>query len=288
MGVAYGEFLGHLDTGVVKLSAACASNLGEALNAFIRLQHLLDPSIRVVWEREGDTAIVSASADPRLMARRDPIEAMLVSAHRTAERLATRPIAARLVEMPHVPTAEPSQYQRIFQADVRQTHRYAIAYNAQVLELPVVHGLGDLSACLMDHTEVAFESAATSTKQRVLSWVAEQFRAPRSDIHVMDEQATMNRAAAALGVSETTLQQQLSSEQTSFAHVLDSALRRRAELLLANSHLEVFEIGLLLGFLEQKHFERAFKQWTGQSPAAHRKLASRQFVGGDDLAHWDA
>jgi AraC family transcriptional regulator len=50
---------------------------------------------------------------------------------------------------------------------------------------------------------------------------------------------------------------------------------KRAEELLRNSAMALADLALHLGFSDQSHFSRAFKAYSGASPAAYRKRASR-------------
>jgi Transcriptional regulator containing an amidase domain and an AraC-type DNA-binding HTH domain len=45
----------------------------------------------------------------------------------------------------------------------------------------------------------------------------------------------------------------------------------RARLLLADSHLSVAEVALMLGFADQSHFTEHFRRLTGITPARYRR-----------------
>ena len=45
---------------------------------------------------------------------------------------------------------------------------------------------------------------------------------------------------------------------------------------LAENHLAIGEVAFLLGFSELSSFYRAFKRWTGTTPAAHREQTRRE------------
>jgi AraC-like DNA-binding protein len=83
--------------------------------------------------------------------------------------------------------------------------------------------------------------------------------------------------ARALGLSEKTLQRRLASENTSFANLVNEARVELARRYVLDPGLRLGDIAFRLGFAEQSGFTRAFKRWTGQSPAefreAHKKAA---------------
>jgi AraC-like DNA-binding protein len=81
----------------------------------------------------------------------------------------------------------------------------------------------------------------------------------------------MPAVARRLGQSERTLQRRLGEEGLSFQKLVDDARRELAEGLLAKSHYSLAEVAFLTGFSEQSAFNRAFKRWMNQTPAAYRE-----------------
>jgi AraC-like DNA-binding protein len=71
-------------------------------------------------------------------------------------------------------------------------------------------------------------------------------------------------------MSERTLQRHLAQAGLSFQALLDRSRQHLAEAYLRDPRLELAEIALLLGYSEQSAFQRAFKQWTGQTPRQWR------------------
>jgi AraC-like DNA-binding protein len=76
--------------------------------------------------------------------------------------------------------------------------------------------------------------------------------------------------ASKLGLSERSLHRRLKAQGQSFRSILEQAQRQLAEGLLRKSQHSIAEIAFLTGFSEQSAFNRAFKRWTGQTPAAFR------------------
>jgi AraC-like DNA-binding protein len=72
---------------------------------------------------------------------------------------------------------------------------------------------------------------------------------------------TLDRVAAALHVSERTLQRHLRDEGTSFAAVLDDERRDLAAAWLDEGRLSRTEIAYLLGFSQPSSFSRAARRW---------------------------
>jgi AraC-like DNA-binding protein len=84
-------------------------------------------------------------------------------------------------------------------------------------------------------------------------------------------EATQETVASSLNKSVSTLQRQLKAEGASYRAVLEETRRDLAERLLEEQRYALSQIAYLLGFSDQGNFSRAFKRWTGRSPAAFRR-----------------
>lgn len=80
---------------------------------------------------------------------------------------------------------------------------------------------------------------------------------------------SMDRVAAAIGVSRQTLYRRLKAEGLTFGDVHDALRKRMALDYLSAQKVSVNETAYLLGFSEASSFVRAFKRWTGRSPTAY-------------------
>ena len=82
---------------------------------------------------------------------------------------------------------------------------------------------------------------------------------------------TAKRLAARLKMSVRSLNRVLAAEGTSYQELLDGVRRDVAERHLAGDHVSFGEVAFLLGFRELSSFHRAFKRWTGRTPAQFRR-----------------
>jgi AraC-like DNA-binding protein len=78
--------------------------------------------------------------------------------------------------------------------------------------------------------------------------------------------------AARLHVSPRTLHRQLKDEGASLQALKDEVRQSSARALLLRTTRPVKQVAEAAGFQNEKSFIRAFKGWTGQSPAAFRRL----------------
>ena len=93
-------------------------------------------------------------------------------------------------------------------------------------------------------------------------------------IHQLPDGIPRQEAIAdTLHVSLRSLQRRLKEEDTSFKDLLEETRRQLALQYLRDSRRSIGEITYLLGFSEPSNFTRAFKRWTGKSPAQYRMTA---------------
>ncbi|MBR9920488.1 MAG: AraC family transcriptional regulator [Bacteroidetes bacterium] len=74
-----------------------------------------------------------------------------------------------------------------------------------------------------------------------------------------------------LGMSARTLKRRLAEKELSFRDLVQKIQREIAVDRIRNTNQSMAEIAFQTGFSEQSSFNRAFKRWTGQSPADFRK-----------------
>ena len=83
--------------------------------------------------------------------------------------------------------------------------------------------------------------------------------------------AGLAAVARRLGTSEPSLYRALRRRGVEFSDLLRALRRELALVYLQEPELALTEIALLLGYSELSAFSRAFRAWTGCSPAAYRR-----------------
>jgi AraC-like DNA-binding protein len=82
---------------------------------------------------------------------------------------------------------------------------------------------------------------------------------------------TLESIAARMKMSPRSLQRRLQQEKSSLSSLLDRLRADLAVRYLSESRESIGEVAFLLGFSEVSTFHRAFKRWTGVTPAAYRR-----------------
>jgi AraC-like DNA-binding protein len=84
--------------------------------------------------------------------------------------------------------------------------------------------------------------------------------------------ASVSAIPSRLGVGMKTLQRRLSEVGVSFSELVEGEQKRRAFAALADTTIAIKEIAQMVGFSDSTTFHRAFKRWTGTTPAEYRRL----------------
>ncbi|HWT00627.1 MAG TPA: AraC family transcriptional regulator [Pyrinomonadaceae bacterium] len=157
-----------------------------------------------------------------------------------------------------------SDYHRIFQAPVRFNQPVnRLVFDEASLGLP--HPGADPSLCeVLEH----HARQTLAGLQPGVDFLAQVRRALDAGLRRGD--AKVASVARELAMSERSLQRRLNSEATSFREVLDEVRADLSLRLLGENEMDVREVAFTLGFSEPSAFYRAFRRWTGKTPAAYR------------------
>ncbi len=169
----------------------------------------------------------------------------------------------------HLQTREsdPSSYERVFRCPVIDSApRTQLVFDAALLNTPIVGADSNLRYFL---TPIAEEILSRLPRKegflrKVQSCIAEVLK---------DGESQLEKVAGKLNVSTRTLQRRLEEEDTSFGALLDEARRVAAIEYLKDQRVSITDTAYLLGFSEPSTFYRAFKRWTGTTPANYRRSA---------------
>ena len=91
---------------------------------------------------------------------------------------------------------------------------------------------------------------------------------------VLHPEPRREQIAAALSISDRTLQRRLQTEATSFQRLLDETRRELAQQYLRKPNISLKLLAELLGFEDQSNLYRACKRWFGESPGQYRARLS--------------
>ena len=179
------------------------------------------------------------------------------------------PITPTAVAFAHAPPPDTRPHERIF--GVLPTFGAVetwLRFDDATLALPVRAPRSKLTTWLVSYAEVLLADLG----------------APPDDIEgqvmravvtgLQDGSVGIEPIAQRLGTTPRTLQRRLAAAGTSFAALVDRARRATAEHHLRDRALPIAEVSFLLGFADPSNFHRAFRRWTGTTPAAYRAASA--------------
>jgi AraC-like DNA-binding protein len=253
--------------GFLDYHARASATLGEALRRTIRYFALVNDRMEASLEIEGALArLVQRSRGAPLPRQLAEFQSAMIVARGRAFLDADWPLAEVAFAHPAPPKA--SDHARFFRAPVRfGAPANEIAFDRALLDRPLPTADPALSSVLERYGEgvVARLPAGVSFLEDARRAVADLLR---------DGDASLEAAAARLGTSRRTLQRRLRDHGTSHLDLVDGVRRDLALRSLKDPNAAITEVAYLLGFSEPAAFHRAFKRWTGQTPAEYRRAAS--------------
>jgi AraC-like DNA-binding protein len=141
--------------------------------------------------------------------------------------------------------------------------RTRVVLDAAMLDLPLV--TADPVSLRLATEQCARELAAIGSAGRLVRDVRGQIWRGDGSLRSPAE------VAKAMHVSPRTLRRKLETEGRSLSSLFDEERRDRAALLLREPGLSLSQVAERLGYRKVQSFERAFRRWTGTTPAAYRK-----------------
>lgn len=164
--------------------------------------------------------------------------------------------------------ADTREHVRIFGCPVRfGAERTGIVVAREVWDTPIARGDSGLAEVLERHARMLMDRLP-----RVSDAIARVRDAIRAELE--GGEPSLERIARRLGTSRRSLQRRLADEDLTYARVLDDVRSTMARAYLGQRELSIAEVAYLLGFSEQSSFTRAFRRWTGVSPAEYRRTAT--------------
>lgn len=162
-------------------------------------------------------------------------------------------------------TTDTSIYERVFRCQVlNRCKETKFIFDTQLLDLPIKNPDPNLLQYLTPIAEEVIKNLPgnESIKQLIQDKIFASLESGSSSIDSIAKQ---------IHVSARTLQRRLEDQDTSFAELTDQTRHVAAIEYLKDPRISITETAFLLGFSDASTFYRAFKRWTGDTPANYRK-----------------
>lgn len=193
-------------------------------------------------------------------------EATLASAVAISREVSPNGFSPRHVYLKHPAPSDTTAHTAYFNCPVAFNAEHdALLLSDESLAQPTRLGDEGITRFLLSHLDAelaALQAAENTLATRTRATIA---RALSEGVPKLDD------VARSLGLSARSLHRRLSEEGLSYQSLTDNTRRDLAEGMLMEETHSLSEIAFLTGFSEQSAFTRAFKRWTGQTPAQYRK-----------------
>jgi AraC-like DNA-binding protein len=252
---------------VLDYAVRSSATLGEGLQRLIRYHRILHDAAAVRLRLEADRAHLTHELPGDYPALPRHVAEFIVGAWIVVARQATGVDVAPLeVSFRHAAPADISEHRRLFRATVRfHAAVNGLVLPSALLDRPLVKADAGLCAVLERHVRELVEKIprVESLGDRVRQLVAQ-------DLSTGVRGA--EQVAERLHMSSRSLQRLLRADGTSYTELVDALRHELAARYLGEARLAIAEVAFLLGFSEASAFHRAFRRWTGTTPAAYRRL----------------
>ncbi len=254
--------------GLLSYLGTASANWGEGLQRVLRYFRLLSDGSRYELAVCDGVATITATQDTPVHAPvRQRVEFTVSALFCYARRAIAGDWRVLDVFFEHARPADVAEHRRLYgQLPRFATPHSGFSFARELLDRPLLTGNPALAELLERLAARLFADLPRTTT------VAGALR----ELVIRDgfeRELTVAAAAHRLHLSPRTLQRRLREEGTSHQEVVDDARRVLAHRMLTQSRLGIAEVAFALGFSEPGALHRAFKRWTGMTPAEYRRTA---------------
>jgi AraC-like DNA-binding protein len=250
--------------GYLGFAAMTASSLREALEIATQYTRVVTSLVQLRLHVEPRVACLVVEETVDMGSVRDiPLISLVFGMHQIAGTLTGRDLRPESLDLA-IP--EPDYFPRFkhlmpnarFEQPVSQ-----IIFNASFLDLPLVQA--DRSAQRLAREQC---DRALDTLDRQRDAEVERIR---QVVWRDGGYLSLEKVAKTLAISSRTLKRRLAAQGLSFSSLLAQERRAKAMFLLNMQQISLEEVAERVGYSTLSNFARAFRQWTGRSPAAYRR-----------------
>ncbi len=252
--------------GMILRASLTSPTLGVALRRWCRHHNLLTGDIALTPRTLDGHAIISVHETADLGDLRPfCLVSLLRNLHGIACWLTDDRILLTEVQFPFAAPPYAEAFRRMFPGRIGfDAPQAGIVFDAAWLRLPILRDDEALRQMLQNPIHLM---ARIYRQDRPLSRQVEGLLIRAASTAEPDAGAI----AARLGISVRSLQRGLMEEGTSLLELKARTRRLRAAELLRRRELPIKRVAHLAGYRNESSFSRAFRRWTGQSPAEFRR-----------------
>lgn len=252
---------------VIDYMAFNAGTVGEAFRCSTRYFPIINTAVRLKLDESADpiTLDVEDESGPAGVSR--PYAEYCLAAYVLRVRAATGvTFPVRSVTFVHRAPPDVREHERVFGAPVRfEADHNRVSIDRAAWETPTNRANPGVLQVLTEHADLLLQKLP-----RGPGLVERMRRAIGGRLRGGDP--SLENVARDLSMSPRSLQRHLQELGFSYHALADEVRAATARLYLEQPDIAIAEVAYLLGFSDQSTFNRAYKRWTGHTPARSRAL----------------
>src|SRR6056297_434348 len=265
LGLHLGERLNLSAHAVLGQAFMTCQDLHEALDLFMKYYHLLSPELELSLERTEEDYRLTTVAAPDPAMEVFGAELMAAAMLNTLRGLLSRSDFMLRVDFPYSEPAHGETYRALFGSN-------SVHFNCSHQRICFDRRLGDTP---LPSSNPALRELYEDECARLLTDLEGTDSAVEQILSLLrkleGQYPQMPQVARMLNTSPRTLRRRLDAEGASFQPLLDSVRAEHATRYLKNTRLPLASIAYMIGFSDPSNFRRAYRKWTGVTPAEVRQ-----------------
>jgi AraC-like DNA-binding protein len=269
LGMDFGLALNLSRWGMLSSALLCANTLGHALAIADEFKEILRSRFRISNQQEGNMLLIKLNPNPDMNFPVNEIfayEVFLGSLKTQISQLLAKPFRFSEVKLPYSKPLKAKYYQKISEDPVQfdaPSGQLCIPLGLVQQALPMtnrVTGKMVISQCRdeLDRVKKARSGDIVFTVRSMLA---------QSEGDLPD----LPSIASKLSISPRTLRRRLQQEKIQYRNLCEQERQQRAVSLLSKENISLKDISERCGFKDTASFHKAFKRWTGETPARCRQ-----------------
>lgn len=264
IGLHVGEYIRPGHFGALGFAVMACRTAAEVYRRHERYEQLVASIGRSRYQRRGDEIHLTWDTGDQLL-HRAVFDETLSSWVTFARWLVNqRDHSALRISFPYPRPQDVSNHERIFCCELTFSAPHAtLVFPAAFMDLPLTQSDPAFSQLMAQRADEELKLLGGG------DWIA-LVRSQIKDL-LTEGEVSLSQVALRLKLSERALQRRLQEQSLSYQQLLEDTRKRLATDYVRNDRLSLSEVAFLLGFADQSAFNRAFRQWTGETPGRWRK-----------------
>ncbi|MEO5980641.1 MAG: AraC family transcriptional regulator ligand-binding domain-containing protein [Chryseolinea sp.] len=267
-GLHLGESMQLTALGIVGELIKTSRSIGEGVTNAAAFGNLLTDVFQMIVDNNSKTFKIRFIPNEQARSEypetfRQMMDLSLVLTIHELDGLVLKKISPRCASLP-LEESQRNEYTRTLRCEVTKSNEYKLEFDAQLWNEPIITANYELQVSLLDFAtkELRKNHFPSSLKQRISQYLI---------THAYLGMPTMEEIASNFNMSARTFQRRLQQEDVTYHEISDGIRRSLALNYLHSGKYQLKEISVMLGYNELSAFARAFKRWTGNSPAKYQQ-----------------